>query len=83
MIFWFAIIVVIVLLVRSCGNRFGGIFGGKTDTVRVVSDTVVYYTVTDTAYIPQVTKITNTIYKPVYRTDTLEITEVLPTDTRL
>jgi len=81
LIFWFAIIAVIVLLVRSCGNRLGGIFGSKTDTVNVTRDTAIFYTVTDTQYIPQVTKITNTIYKPVYRTDTLEITEVLPTDT--
>jgi len=83
LIFWAAIILVIVLVARSCRYSFGGLFGSKTDTVKVVRDTAIFYTVTDTAYIPQVTKITNTIYKPLYKTDTLETYEVRiePADT--
>lgn len=81
LLFYAALIVIAILLFRSCGNKLGGIFGSKTDTIKVVTDTIISYEVTDTAYVPQVTKITNTVYKPFYRTDTLEETIVLPADT--
>lgn len=83
LIFWFAIIAVIILLARTCTPKFGGLFGSKTDTIRVVRDTVITINTTDTQYIPQVTTLTNTIYKPYYKTDTLETLEVRiePADT--
>lgn len=82
LIFWAAVIVAIILLLDKCrGSIFGGIFGSKTDTLSVKVDTVWVIERGDTMYIPVPQKITNTIYKPLYKTDTLEITEVLPTDT--
>lgn len=82
-IFWLAIVLAILFFIDSCKRNFlGGIFGGgKTDTLRIVRDTVWVAVQGDTVYIPTPYSVTNTIYKPLYKTDTLEITEVLPTDT--
>lgn len=83
LIFYAAIIIAVLLFLKTCKNPFGGIFGSRIDTVSVTRDTAIFYTVTDTAYVPQLTKITNTIYKPYYITDTLETFEVRidPADT--
>lgn len=82
LIFWGLVVLVIVLFIKGCGNTlFHGFFGTKTDTLSVKVDTVWVIEKRDTMYIPVPQKITNTIYKPLYKTDTLEITEVLPTDT--
>lgn len=61
----------------------GGLFGGRTDTISVKTDTVWIAIQGDTVYVPQLQTITrhNTVYKPYYRTDTLETFEVLPADT--
>lgn len=82
LIFWAAVVLVILLLLDKCrGSIFGGIFGSKTDTISVKTDTVWVIERGDTMYVPVPQKVTNTIYTPLYRTDTLEITEVLPADT--
>lgn len=84
LIFWAAIILAVVFFLRSCGGGIlGGIFGGgKTDTISVKSDTFWLVTSGDTVYqpVPFSVTSTNTIHRTVYKTDTLEITEVLPTD---
>jgi len=83
LIFWTAIVLTVFFFLRSCGNGiFGGLFGGgKADTISQKRDTVWVTEKSDTVYKPVPDTITNTIYKPLYKTDTLEITEVLPTDT--
>ena len=84
LIFWTAIICCAFFLFRTCKGTLGGIFGGgKTDTISVKSDTVWMIAQGDTTYIPQPYSVTNTntVYRTVYKTDTLEILEVLPTDT--
>ena len=85
LLFYLAVIVAVLFFVDSCKRNFlGGLFGGaKTDTISVKSDTVWMVAQGDTVYVPKITTVTNThtIYKPFYRTDTLEISEVLPTDT--
>jgi hypothetical protein len=84
LIFWSAIIVALFLLFKSCKGVFGGLFGGgKTDTISIKSDTVWMITQGDTMYVPQPYSVTNTrtIQRTIYKTDTLEISEVLPTDT--
>jgi len=77
--FQFLIIIICLLLIYlSRCNNFGrndtNIVGTKTDTMWILTQG-------DTTYIPVPHKVTNTIYTPLYKTDTLEITEVLPTDT--
>ncbi len=86
LIFWAAIIGFVLFFIDSCKRNFrGGFLGSKTDTLSVRSDTVWAITESDTVYVPKPFTITNTrtntVYKPFYRTDTLEISEVLPTDT--
>ena len=51
--------------------------------MKVKTDTVWVAIQGDTVYVPEVQTVThtNTFYKPIYRTDTLEISEVLPADT--
>ena len=83
-IFIILVIIGCILLFRACKACDG--MGGKpthTDTVKVVTDTVYSYNVTDTVYVPQITKITNTVYKPFTVHDTLETYEVRidPVDT--
>lgn len=82
-IFWGAVTLAVIAFLNTCkGGFLGGLFGGKkTDTISVKTDTVWVIERADTAYIPVPQKITNTIYTPLYKTDTLEITEVLPADT--
>lgn len=80
LVFWGMVVLVVFMFLRSCSN-FGGIFGSKTDTISIKRDTVWLVTQGDTVYTPVPYSVTNTIYKPLYKTDTLEITEVLPTDT--
>lgn len=72
-----------MLFLKTCKFSLGGIFGSRIDTVKVTRDTLITFNVTDTAYIPQLTHTTNTIYKPYYKTDTLETYEVRiePADT--
>ena len=80
--FWGLLILVVLLLLKNCTNTlFNGFFGSKTDTISVKTDTVWVIERGDTMYIPIPQKVTNTIYTPLYKTDTLEITEVLPADT--
>jgi hypothetical protein len=83
LIFWTAIVLAVFFFLKSCGSGIlGGLFGGgKADTISVRHDTVWVVTQGDTIYKPIPFSVTNTIYKPLYKTDTLEITEVLPTDT--
>lgn len=84
MIFWAVIIIAAFLLFKSCKGVFGGIFGGgKADTISVKHDTVWAITQGDTVYQPRPYSVTNTntIYRTIYKTDTLESTEVLPADT--
>lgn len=83
LIFYAAIIIAILSFFRSCkGTGLFGLFGSKkTDTISIKSDTVWMIAQGDTVYVPKVQTITNTFYKPVYRTDTLESFEVLPADT--
>lgn len=81
-IFWIVVVVAIILLIRTCNSC--EFFGGKRqDTVSVKVDTIWAASKSDTVYIPQLLTVTHTktIYQPVYRTDTLETFEVLPTDT--
>jgi len=84
LIFYAAIAVAILFFIDSCKRNFlGGLFGSKTDTLKVKTDTVWVAIQGDTVYVPEVQTVThtNTFYKPIYRTDTLEISEVLPADT--
>jgi len=84
LIFYTAIVLAVFFFWSSCKGGFGGIFGGgKTDTISVKSDTVWMVTEGDTMYVPEPYSVTNTntIHRTIYKTDTLEITEVLPTDT--
>jgi len=84
LIFWAAIVIAVILLFRSCKGTLGGLFGGgKSDTISIKHDTVWAITQGDTVYQPQPFSVTNThtIYRTIYKTDTLETTEVLPTDT--
>lgn len=84
LLFWAAIIVAVLFFVDSCKRNFmGGLFGSSTDTISVKTDTVWMIAQGDTVYVPEVRTITNTntIYKPLYKTDTLETIEVLPADT--
>lgn len=66
---------------KSCGSGIMGIFRSRTDTLSNRTDTVWVLTQGDTIYKPIPVTVTNTIYKPLYRTDTLESFEVLPADT--
>lgn len=79
LIFWAAIAVAVIMFVRQCK----GFFAPKTEVIK--SDTVWIVAKSDTVYQPVPFTITNTrtntVYKPFYRTDTLEISEVLPADT--
>lgn len=80
--FWGLLILVVLLLLKNCTNTlFNGFFGSKTDTISTKVDTVWVIERGDTMYVPIPQKVTNTIYTPLYKTDTLEITEVLPADT--
>lgn len=82
-VFWGIVIAFALSFIKSCkGNFLGGLFSGKrTDTLSVRSDTVWAIYQGDTTYIPITHTVTNTIHKTVYRTDTLESFEILPTDT--
>lgn len=82
LIFWAAVIIVAILFLKTCKTNLGGLFGGgKTDTIRVKSDTVWMVAQGDTIYKPVPYTVTNTIHKTFYKTDTLETFEVQPTDT--
>lgn len=64
-----AIAIVILTLVRRCGNS-----KKEPEVIKVVRDTVYVNTKSDTFYTPEVRK-TDTVYKVKYKTDTLETFE--------
>ena len=76
LIFWAAIIIAIILFVRTCTPKFGGLFGSKTDTIQVLRDTITYYTVTDTQYIPKLTTLKGKIVTMHHR-DTIRSTDTI------
>jgi hypothetical protein len=83
-IFGGIIALALLLFLKSCKGNFGGLFGGgKADTISIKHDTIWAITQGDTVYQPKPFSITNTntIYRTIYKTDTLESTEVLPADT--
>lgn len=78
--FWLLVILIAIILIRSCDCNGGE--GTRTpDTISVVRDTTFVYEVTDTQYVPTPIYISKPVYVPQYKTDTLEISEVLPADT--
>ncbi len=81
---WTVILIIAVLLflfLKKCNCNGTG--KRTPDTISVRIDTVTTYVKADTVYVPELVGVSNTIYKykPVYKTDTLEISVVLPTDT--
>lgn len=83
--FWAMAIAFVIMFFRSCGGNFlGGLFGKKrADTISIRRDTVWAVVQGDTVYKPMPYSVTNTVYKTIYRTDTLESFEVRidPADT--
>lgn len=80
-LFTAAVVLLIIMFIKSCDGIKGFFGGGKSDTIRVKSDTVWMVTQGDTTYVPKPYTVTNTINRVIYKTDTLESIEVLPTDT--
>lgn len=77
---WLIVILIVFILIRSCDCN-GGKGRNTPDTISVVRDTTFVYEVTDTQYVPTPVYISQPVYVPQYKTDTLEISEVLPADT--
>ncbi len=77
-------LVILLFLTFSCGKGgVKGFFCGGSDTLSVKVDTITVIEKADTVYVPKIIGVINTIYKPVYKTDTLESFEVMiePADT--
>ena len=79
--FWILVIAIAILFIRSCNLGCGLRRPSRSDTISIKRDTVWIHEGRDTIYQPIPLMVTNTIYKPLYKTDTIEITNVDPTDT--
>jgi hypothetical protein len=82
-LFLIAVIVLCLFLFRctkACERNPGHI---NSDTLSHKIDTVFYYTVTDTVYVPKIIAVNNTVYKTKWIHDTLQSFEVRidPADT--
>lgn len=80
---WLVIIVGIILLFRACERGCQIFKGGKSDTISVRVDTVFITIKGDTAYIPEIVGVSNTVYQTRWRTDTITEYEIRidPVDT--
>ena len=78
-IIWAVIgVLVLLLFVTNCGKGGGKFFGcNKADTIKVKIDTIVNHYHIDTVYVPEIIGVTNTVYTPIYKTDTLETFEYI------
>lgn len=82
-IFTIGVIVGCILLFRACKACDNMPRANRNDTVSHKVDTIFYYTVTDTVYVPKIVAVNNTVYKTKWIHDTLSTFEVRidPADT--